>query len=191
MKASIKSIQNSEFGIQDSEFRIRNSEFRIRNSELLLTFKSYFQWYIALSYSVTLMYIITLTAQITILDKGVLVTNKHPCVPPTLGRTSTLQSTSTPMEYLQRIPTLQVTHIPHSVLCIVGSTGQKKGAYFSRAKALAQEVLYGLCVILCAIGSTLNSTQELLLHKVPPILLNEPLSKGRVYSLCLAFYTSV
>ena len=65
MKASIKFIQNSEFGIQNSEFRIRNSEFRIRNSEfgiqnsefgiknsefgiqnceLLLTFKSYPQW---------------------------------------------------------------------------------------------------------------------------------------------------
>ena len=33
-----------------------------------------------------------------------------------------------------------------------------------------------LCVILCAIGSTPNSTQELLLHKVPTILLNKPLS---------------
>ena len=67
MKASIKFIQNSEFGIQNSEFRIQNSEFRIQNSEfrirnselgiqksefriqnceLLLTFKSYLQWYI-------------------------------------------------------------------------------------------------------------------------------------------------
>ena len=97
-------------------------------------------------------------------------------MPPTLGRTSSLQSTSTHMEYLQRTTTLQVTHIPHSVLCPVGRTRLKKGAYFIRAKALAQEVLYGLCVILCAKGSTPNSTKELLLHKVPPILLNKPLS---------------
>ena len=54
------------------------------------------------------MYIIALTALISILDKGVLVTHKHPSVPPTLGRTSTLQSTSTPMAYLQRTPTLQI-----------------------------------------------------------------------------------
>ena len=67
MKASIKFIQNSKFRIRNSEFRIRNSEFRtrnsefrirnsefgiqnsefgIQNSELLLTFKSYFKWYI-------------------------------------------------------------------------------------------------------------------------------------------------
>ena len=105
-----------------------------------------------------------------------LITNKHPCVPPTLGRTSTLQSTSTPMEYLQRTPTLQVTHIPHSVLFRVGSTRYKKGVYFSRAKRLAQEVLYGLCVILCAKRSSPNYTQEFLLHKVPPIQLNKPLS---------------
>ena len=97
-------------------------------------------------------------------------------MPPTLGRTSTLQSTSTPMEYLQRTPTLQVTHTPHSVLCLVGRTRLKKAAYFIRTKALAQEVLYGLCVILCAKGSTPSSTMELLLHKVPPILLNKPLS---------------
>ena len=44
------------------------------------------------------------------------------------------------------------------------------------AKALAQEVLYGLCVTLYAKGSTPNSAQELLLHKVPPILLNKPFS---------------
>ena len=58
MKASIKfyskfriqksefGIQNSEFGIQNSEFRIQNSEFRIQNYEILLTFKSYLQWFI-------------------------------------------------------------------------------------------------------------------------------------------------
>ena len=46
------------------------------------------------------------------------------------------------MEYLQRTTTLQVTHIPNSVLCRVGRTRLKKGAYFIRAKALAaQEVL--------------------------------------------------
>ena len=39
-------IQNSEFGIQNSEFGIQNSEFRIQNCELLLTFKSYLQWYV-------------------------------------------------------------------------------------------------------------------------------------------------
>ena len=49
--------------------------------------------------------------------------------------------------------------------------------------------LYGLCVILCAKGSTPNSTQELLFHKVPPILLNKPLSTilwrvGCTYSVC-------
>ena len=96
------------------------------------------------------------------------------------------------MEYLQRTTTLQVTHNPHSILCRVGGTRLKKGDYFIRAKALAQEVLYGpggggyeytpppglygLCVILWAKGSTPNSTKELLLHKVPPILLNKPLS---------------
>ena len=47
------------------------------------------------------------------------------------------------MEYLQRTTTLHVTHIPHSILCQVGRTRLKKGAYFIRAKALAQEVLYG------------------------------------------------
>ena len=39
-------IQNSEFRIRNSEFGIQNSEFRIQNCELLLTFKSYLQWYI-------------------------------------------------------------------------------------------------------------------------------------------------
>ena len=39
-------IQNSEFGVQNSEFGIQNSEFRIQNYEVLLTFKSYLQWYI-------------------------------------------------------------------------------------------------------------------------------------------------
>ena len=47
------------------------------------------------------------------------------------------------MEYLQRTTTLQVTHIPHSILFWVGRTRLKKGAYFIRAKALAQEVLFG------------------------------------------------
>ena len=46
MKASIKFIQNSEFEIQNWEFRIRNSEFDIQDCQLLLTFKSYLQWYI-------------------------------------------------------------------------------------------------------------------------------------------------
>ena len=45
------------------------------------------------------------------------------------------------MEYLQRKNTLQVTHIPHRVLCRVGRARLKKGTYFIRAKALAQEVL--------------------------------------------------
>ena len=45
------------------------------------------------------------------------------------------------MEYLQRTTTLQVTHIPHSALCRVGRARLKKGAFFIRAKALAQEVL--------------------------------------------------
>ena len=31
-----------------------------------------------------------------------------------------------PMEYLQRTPTLQVTHIPHSVLCHQGVPGRRK-----------------------------------------------------------------
>ena len=39
-------IRNSEFGIRNSEFGIQNSDFRIQNCELLLTFKSYLQWYI-------------------------------------------------------------------------------------------------------------------------------------------------
>ena len=78
MKASIKFIQNSEFRIQNSEFRIQNSEFGIQNSEFgiqnselwiiidiqklpPIVYRPYF-------YSVILMYIIALTAQITILD---------------------------------------------------------------------------------------------------------------------------
>ena len=98
-------------------------------------------------------------------------------MPPTLGRTSTLQSTSTPMAYLQRTPTLQVTHIPNSVLCQVGRTHLKKGVYFIRAKALAQDVL-SMDYVLFYVqkGVPINSTKELLLHKVPHILLNKPLS---------------
>ena len=45
----------------------------------------------------------------------------------------TLQSTSTPVAYLQRTSTQQVTHIPHMVLCRVESTCWKKGADFCRA----------------------------------------------------------
>ena len=109
-------------------------------------------------------------------------------MPPTLRRTSTLKSTSTPMEYLQRTTTLQVTHIPHSILCQVGRTRLKKGAYFIRAKALAQEVLYGPeggggvrvhppgLYGLCVKREYPELQKELLLHKVPPILLNKPLS---------------
>ena len=55
MKASIKFIQNSEFGIQNSECGIQNSEFRIQNSEfgiqnselwIIIDIQSYLQWYI-------------------------------------------------------------------------------------------------------------------------------------------------
>ena len=96
------------------------------------------------------------------------------------------------MEYLQRTTTLQVTHNPHSILCRVGRTRLKKGDYFIRAKALAQEVLYGpggggtstppplgsmdYALFYEQKGVIPNSTKELLLHKVPPILLNKPLS---------------
>ena len=141
IKASIKFIQNSEFRIWNSEFRIRNSEFRIGNSdfrirnsefriqnsefriqncELLLTFKSYLQWYIGPILQCN-SYVHN-NPYCTDYHSSALVTNNYPCVPPTLGRTSTLQSTSTPMEYLQRTPTPQVTHNPYSVLSWVGST---------------------------------------------------------------------
>ena len=136
MKASIKFIPNSKFKIRSSEFRIWNSEFRIQNSvfriwnsefriqncEVLLTFKSYLQWYIG-----------------PILQCNSYVHNNPYCTDyhSLLGCTSnqqtpmrasysrtSLYSTEylNPMEYLQRTPTLQVTHIPHSILCQVGST---------------------------------------------------------------------